>query len=58
MKQLLTREQAAEILQIEAATLYEWKRLKKGPPYIKVGGAVRYDPDALRAWLDAQTVAN
>lgn len=26
-----------------------------GPPFIKVGGAVLYDPDAVDAWLSERT---
>lgn len=52
----LTTEQAAEIAQLHPGTLENWRYRREGPPYIKVGGAIRYEESAFYAWLDAQTV--
>lgn len=32
------------------------RRSPNQPPYIKIGRAVRYDPVAVKAWLDSRTV--
>jgi predicted DNA-binding transcriptional regulator AlpA len=53
----LTAAQAAEIVQLSAGTLENWRYARKGPPWVKVGGSVRYEESALYAWLDAQTVS-
>jgi predicted DNA-binding transcriptional regulator AlpA len=55
-KQLLTDKEAAEYLALSVATLRKWRWLggKAGPPFRKLGGAVRYPAAMLRAWLQAQ----
>ena len=61
MENLLKREEAAAFLGITKKTLAEWAFLKKGPPYIKLGktpqSPVRYDPAALKAWIDSNQEA-
>lgn len=48
---LLTLTQAAEYLGLKVKTLYEWRRLRKGPPSIAVGHLVNYSTADLDAWL-------
>jgi len=48
---LLTLAEAAEYLGVKAKTLYEWRRLRKGPPSIAVGRLVKYRAADLDAWL-------
>ena len=55
-KVLLTPNQAAEVLHMAPSTLVNWRVRRQGPPFIKVGGAVRYCRADLDAWLEAQTV--
>ncbi|MDR3644368.1 MAG: helix-turn-helix domain-containing protein [Clostridia bacterium] len=46
---LLTRQQLADLLKLHPVTL---KKLgDKGPQSIKIGGAVRYRPQDVEAWL-------
>lgn len=52
---LLTVAQVAEILQLSPWTLYGWRSRGEGPPTTKVGRAVRYQPEALLAWLHDRT---
>jgi predicted DNA-binding transcriptional regulator AlpA len=40
---LLNEKQAAEYLGLSPATLSSWRCRKKGPRWVKLGGAVRYD---------------
>lgn len=49
--ELLTVNQAAELLQILPHTLNEWRRLKKNLPYLKIGGAVRYRKSDITAFF-------
>jgi predicted DNA-binding transcriptional regulator AlpA len=50
---LLTTKQAAAFLGIAPATLDNWRSLKKGPPFLRVGARVRYEAADLRAWIEA-----
>lgn len=54
--ELLTIDEAAEILTIKAHTLNEWRRLKKGPPYVKIGVSVRYKKSDISNWIEERTV--
>ncbi|MGH6950672.1 MAG: DNA-binding protein [Vitreimonas sp.] len=42
---------------ITLGTLRNWRALKIGPPYIKVGKAVLYSRTTLQAWDKRNTVA-
>ncbi|MBI4490644.1 MAG: helix-turn-helix domain-containing protein [Deltaproteobacteria bacterium] len=50
MEQLLDPETAGKMLGIRTLTVYRWVRERK-IPFLKVGGAVRFRPSALEAWL-------
>jgi predicted DNA-binding transcriptional regulator AlpA len=54
-ERLLTSNEAAAVFGLRVATLARWRWIGKGPRWIKVGGAVRYDPAELRRWIAAQT---
>lgn len=51
----LTVTEAAMRLGISASFLSKMRREGTGPEYIKLGRSVRYDPDALEAWLHNQS---
>jgi hypothetical protein len=53
---LQSEEPIAEMLDVEPKTLQAWRHRGGGPPYIKVGRLVRYDPIAVRRWVEARTV--
>ncbi|MGW2591160.1 helix-turn-helix transcriptional regulator [Streptomyces sp. NPDC001515] len=36
-------------------TVYAWRRKKLGPPAIRIGKYLRYDPAAVQAWVREQT---
>lgn len=42
MDPLLTEDQAAEVLRVSSRTLQGWRHRGEGPPYVKLGSAVRY----------------
>ncbi|MWL88123.1 helix-turn-helix domain-containing protein [Cupriavidus sp. SW-Y-13] len=52
----LTEPQAAVVLGVKPSTLERWRYASKGPSYVKIGGGVRYRPNDLSAWADANTV--
>ena len=55
--QLLTETQVAAITGLAVSTLRNWRSKRIGPPYRKLGGAVRYDADKLTAWIESASCA-
>jgi hypothetical protein len=53
-----TPEEAAEMLAVSMKTLEAWRRLGKGPRFIKLGRAVRYALDDLEEFSRERTVSN
>lgn len=49
---LLTPEKVAEITGLSIDTLAQWRSLKRGISYLKIGRAVRYDPAEVQAYLE------
>lgn len=50
---LVNEHRAAEILGLKVPTLRRWRWAGTGPEYIKLGAAVRYDPQALSEFVEA-----
>jgi excisionase family DNA binding protein len=50
VEELLDPEAAAKVLGIKTITVYKWVTERK-IPFLKVGGALRFRPSALDAWL-------
>jgi hypothetical protein len=50
---LLKELEAAERLSIEVSTLRRWRWSGKGPRFLKIGGAVRYELADLCAFIEA-----
>lgn len=55
---LLTNKQTAELLGVTTHTLDQWRWRHKGPPHVKVGGAIRYRESDLSAWIESRTEKN
>lgn len=49
---LWTAEDVADYLGVPLATLYQWRNLGTGPSAYRVGRHLRYEPSAVKAWLD------
>ena len=49
---LVREPEAAEILAVKPATLRRWRWEGRGPRFHKIGRAVRYRHDELRAFVD------
>ncbi|QAY74966.1 DNA-binding protein [Agromyces protaetiae] len=47
----LTQGELAELLQLPARTLEDWRLSPGGPPFVKLGRHVRYDLDEVLAWV-------
>jgi hypothetical protein len=55
---LLREQDAARLVGFTPRALQEWRRLKKGPAYVRVGSrAVRYRRRDLVAWANALRIA-
>jgi hypothetical protein len=52
---LLPSELAKE-WKIRVRTLEQWRYRRTGPPYVKIGGRVRYSRKAAGQWAAAQAV--
>lgn len=46
----------AEYLAMSTKTLYGWRCRKYGPPSYWLGNKLRYRPEEVRTWVDAQEV--
>lgn len=56
-RELLTRNEAAQLLGIKTQTLAKWASVKRYDlPYIKVGKSVRYKRSDIAAYLERHTV--
>ena len=49
---LLNETQAAERLGLKPETLRRWRWSGDGPAFLKIGGAVRYEPSAIEGFID------
>lgn len=55
MDQLWTEDEtAARLGGLPKKTLAQWRYLKKGPVWIRVGRYVRYRPADVEAWISSQ----
>lgn len=48
---LAKEQEAARVLCLSVKTLRRWRWAGKGPRFLKIGGAVRYDPADLEAFM-------
>jgi predicted DNA-binding transcriptional regulator AlpA len=51
----LKEPQAAKWLNCSPSLLRKMRRLKVGPPWLRIGAAVRYDASEVAAWIKANT---
>ena len=52
MRDILTTGELADMLSVSERTLIRWRAQRVGPPWTKVGHAVRYRRRDVDAWLD------
>jgi len=52
LEPLLKEKQVAGILNVSQSALRQWRRQGVGPPYLKIGEAVRYRQNAVRAYIE------
>lgn len=47
----LSPEDLADLFGVPLETVYQWRRKRTGPPGFRIGRHLRYDPEAVRAWV-------
>lgn len=52
----ISTKEAASRLGLTHRTLEQWRHLGKGPPFVRLCGAVRYLPVELDAWIASNRV--
>ena len=52
---LLTEHEVAEQLALSVATMRRWRLFRQGPKWLKLGSAVRYRPEDVKAYLDGRS---
>ena len=50
--QLMTETETARLLGLKVATLRRWRWSGHGMRFVKLGGAVRYDPADVQAFIE------
>ena len=55
---LIDERAVAARLGVTVAAVRKWRLNRTGPPFAKLGGAVRYAPSAVSAWIEARTLAS
>ena len=54
LETLLNEHDVAHIIGLSVASVRRWRLLRQGPKYLKIGAAVRYNPEDLAAWLKSR----
>ena len=50
----LTPDDLSNLLQVSPGTVANWRSQGKGPAFKRIGGVVRYNPQVVDAWIEAQ----
>jgi predicted DNA-binding transcriptional regulator AlpA len=51
VENLLNEHDVARITGLSVASVRRWRLLRQGPRYLKIGSAVRYRSEDVKAWL-------
>lgn len=57
MKNLYNIKETSNILKTSESTLYRWVH-KKGIPFVKIGGKLLFDEDAIQEYIKKNSVSN
>ncbi len=55
-REFLDTKAASEFLGLSTQALELWRTRREGPPFVRVGRAVRYSVADLRGWMNGQRV--
>jgi len=51
---LWTIRDVSAFLSVPVGTIYQWRVRREGPPAMRMGRHLRYDPEAVRRWASSQ----
>ena len=51
---LLNESEVAQILHVEVSTIRRWRWSGDGPPFVKLKGAVRYEPVSVEKYIEVR----
>jgi predicted DNA-binding transcriptional regulator AlpA len=54
LQELLTERDVARVTGLSVASVRRWRLFRQGPKYLKIGAAVRYRIEDVRAWLETR----
>lgn len=52
----ITEKEASDLLRLNRQTLANWRHLRRGPAYCKLGGAVRYRVSDLISYAESKRI--
>ena len=52
----LTSQEVADLLRVSDKTIQRWRADGSGPPYYRLGGAIRYIRDEVLEWIQTGRV--
>jgi hypothetical protein len=52
----LCEKETSKLLRVAVQTLRNWRHLRRGPAYLKLGRAVRYRDDDLMAFIEKHRI--
>lgn len=50
-ERLWTIDDVSDFLGVPVQTLYQWRHRSEGPPCVRLGKHLRFDPAQVRAWV-------
>ena len=54
----LTPDDIAAMFGVPLETVYGWRKKRTGPPGFRIGKHLRYDPTAVRTWVNDRMAEN
>lgn len=54
LNELLNDTAVAKRLGVDPKTLQNWRCRGNGPPFVRVGRLVRYEPESIQQWIESQ----
>ena len=56
MKQYITEEEVSEKTGLAVQTLRNWRHMRRGLPYVKIGRSIRYGEMEVEAYMKEHTI--
>lgn len=51
---LLSEREAAKLVSVSIRTIQQWRLRGEGPPFLKIGRAVRYSVEDIERWIETR----